>query len=348
MPDDVIPEVTEQVPETPAPDLPTDEADGFASKKDDDVDENIEGLEEPIVPEKKPAKRGPKKKAAKAAEPEPEVDPELTETLDDDAEPEDDVKEDAETDDTDEADEDVIRGKELVAEQEKEEADRKAADEARKAEKVETGGYNPFHERQDAAGIEFFKGVMPEGLFPDKVTLKDGTELDFKAVLENDPEIPVMVAIIANNLIRQMIANKFLVTNADLDGMNETIDNRLFTRTVTNRTDGVPNAQKIYSDPAFKKWTGEQPKEIQALMRSSDPYDHIRVFKRYLGKAGLDDAKKNVVSLDEKRKVAKDKIDGVLKNTVRSKSAKPKGTVLSQREEEAAGFNSEDADDDYL
>ena len=342
MPDDVITEVTEQAVETPVPDLPADEAAGFASKKDDDVDENIEGLDQPeVVPEKKPAKRA--KKAAKA----PEVIPEVVETPVEEAETEE-PEEEVETETNEETDEDITRGKELVAEQEKAEVDRKATEEAQRVEKVEAGGYNPFDERQNAEGIEFFKGVIPKGLFPDTVTLKDGTELDFKSVLENDPEIPVMATIIANNLIRQMIANKFLVTHADIAGMNDNIDNRLFVRTVTNRADGVPSAQKIYNDPAFKKWSGEQPKEIQALMKSSDPYDHIRVFKRYLGKAGLEAAGKKVVDLDEKRRTAKGNIDAVLKNTIRSKSAKPKGTTLSPREEEAEGFSSKDDDADYL
>jgi len=342
MPDDVTTEVTEQAVETPAPDLPADEAAGFVSKKDDDIDENIEGLYQPeVVSEKKPVKRA--KKAAKA----PEVIPEVVETPGEETEDEE-LEEDAETEPDEESDEDIARGKELVAEQERAESARRAAEEAQRVAKVDAGGYDPFNERQNAEGIEFFRSVIPKGLFPDTATLKDGTELDFKGMLDTEPEIPVMAAIIANNLIRQMIANKFLVTHADLEGMNDAFDNRLFTRTVTNRADGVPNARKIYNDPAFRKWVPEQPKEIQALMRSSDPYDHIRVFKRYLGKAGLETAGKKVVDLDEKRKTAKGNIDAVLKNTIRSKTAKPKGTTLSHREEEAEGFSSKDDDADYL
>jgi len=331
--DDVIIEETPVTEQEEKPDLPADEAAGFASEKDDDIDEGTEGLTDPDekIPE---TDKEPEKKPEKKPEKDPEAEEEDTDT-----------KEDVDTDE--EEDEDIARGKDVIAEEEKTAAEKKIAEDAEKAEKRETGGYNPFRERHDAESIEFFKGVIPEGIFPDKVTLKDGTDLDFKGVLENDPEIPVMVTVIANNIIRQLMANKVLATHDDLDAAAEAVDNILFERTVTNRFDGVPDAKKIYQAPEFKKWVGEQPKEIQALMKSSNPYDHIRVFKRYLNKSGLESADKTVAEVDKKRKAAKERADGILKSTVRSKSAKPKGATLTPREEEKEGFNSKEDDDDF-
>ena len=339
MPDDKAVEVTEQI------ETAKDESTAFSAEPEDELeDTSLEGLDQPekdadkkeVVPDKK----------------DDVVDPDKVEKVEAKAEPK--AKEEAETDpDKDEkagdeeTDEDVDRGKEVLEAQEKADADAAAAAEAIKTEKIETGGYDPHNEVNNPETIEFIKGIIPKGLFPDTVTLKDGTELDFKSVLDNDPEIPVMIAAIANNIIKQMVVNKYLATHDDLKGVNESVDNRLFLRTITNKNDGVPNARDIYQDAKFKTWFREQPKEIQALMKSPDPYDQIRVFKRYLNKSGLEVANKKVKELDDKKKAGKEKFDAIHKTTVKSKG-KPSGSALNPRDEEVAGFTEKSKDDDDI
>ena len=336
MPDDKAVEVTEQI------ETASDEAAAFSVGPEDELeDTSLEGLDQPekdAEPDKKEDVVDPDK--AKKDETDDKTD---KVGLDKDEKTGD---EEVATEELD-TDEDVDRGKEVLEAQEKADADAAAAAEAIKTEKIETGGYDPHNEVNNPETIEFIKGIIPKGLFPDTVTLKDGTELDFKSVLDNDPEIPVMIAAIANNIIKQMVVNKYLATHDDLKGVNESVDNRLFLRTITNKNDGVPNARDIYQDAKFKTWFREQPKEIQALMKSPDPYDQIRVFKRYLNKSGLEVANKKVKELDDKKKAGKEKFDAIHKTTVKSKG-KPSGSALNPRDEEVAGFTEKSKDDDDI
>uniref|UniRef100_A0A6H1ZLE8 Uncharacterized protein n=1 Tax=viral metagenome TaxID=1070528 RepID=A0A6H1ZLE8_9ZZZZ len=336
MPDDVTTEVTEQI-ETAG-----DESAAFSAEPESDVleDTNLEGLDQPeksAEPDKKDDTVDPDK-ADKDTKADPDKDKAGKEKTGD--------EEEVETEELD-ADEDVARGKEVLEAQEQADADAAAVAAAKKTEKIESGGYDPRNEVNGLEQIEFMKGAIPPGLFPDTVTLKDGTVLDFKNIIDTDPEIPVMIATIANNIIKQMVVNKYLATHHDLDSFNESVDNRLFLRTITNKVDGVPKAREIYQDPKFKTWFGEQPKEIQALMKSPDPYDQIRVFKRYLNKSGLEKAGGKVAEIDGKRKKDKSTFDKIHKTTVKSKG-KPSGSALNPREDELAGFTEKSKDDDDI
>jgi len=349
MPDDEKTEVTEQID-----DNPKDEAAEFSSETEADEleDTGFEGLDKSEETDKTDATDAAKKAADEADKAES-----------DKAEPDDKKDETDKSDEADEEeepgedDEDVTRGKEILEAEEKAEADKKAASEAEKVQKEEDGAYSPFTESWGDEQIKFFSGVIPPNLFPDTALMRDkdgnvvkdaegnDVSLDFKGVFENEPELPLMIVGIANNIIRQLIANGYLATTHDVAGVNESIDNRLFLRTLTNKTDGVPKAQEIYRDESFKKWMGEQPKEIQALMKSPDPYDHIRVFKRYLNSEKIAEAKDKVVKLDDKRKKSKETFDAVHKSTVKSKG-KPGKSSLTPRDEEMEGFTSKDDDDD--
>ena len=250
----------------------------------------------------------------------------------------------------DDDDDDIKRGREIISENEKAEtaaASQKQAAATDTAQSQQAPAYDPLTEQHDAKSIDFFKGVIPKGLFPkEPITLADGTELDFNSVIENEPEIPVMVAIIANNIVKQMVKNGYLATTDSTTSIRSEVDNKLFVRTLTNKVDGVPNARQIYADPKFKEWFGKEPKEVQALLRSEDPYDHIRVFKRFINKSGKDAADSKVVAIDKKRAEMKANFDGLHKTTVRSKG-KPKGSAMTPREEELEGFSSKDEDDDF-
>lgn len=309
MPDDIL-EVTEQ-----APDVPADEGVAFA-EKDEEVIDNAEPSETLDVEDE-----------PKSVEKEIE-------------EPTEKSKEIEETEDVEE-DEDTLRGKELLEEEERLAAEQRAAYQAARVQPQE--GYNPFSEANTDSDIEFFRTVIPPKLLPDTAKLKDGTELNFGSIIESEPEIPVMIAVIANNLIRQMIANKYIATHEDLNGTKQTFDNQLFIRTVTNEANGVPDAPRIARDPKFQEWLAKQPKEIQVLRKSRNPKDHIRMFKRYLNNAGLEKAKATVKDIDDKRKEKKKTFDAIHKTTVKSKG-KPGETAQSARDEELAGFNSNDDD----
>lgn len=329
MPEDTTEEVSEQEG-LEKPDIPADETAAFVSEED--IDDGIEGLEQPEEKVDTDKKDDPDKKVDEKPG---ELDKEGDEVDADKG------------DEDDELDEDITRGKELLVEQEKAEADQKALDQANRQTRADAGAYDPLTEKHDAKSIEFFKSVIPENLLPETVTLEDGTELDFGDVIKDTPEIPVMISIIANNIVRQMIANKYLATTEDIAGLDNNFNNRLFLRTVTNKQDGVPDAKKIYNSPEFKKWVPEQSKEVQALFKSSNPNDHIRGYKRFLNKSGIEDAKKKIDEIDSKRKKGKEKFDGIHKTTIKSKKGKPGKSSLDPRDEVLAGFNEKDDDDDF-
>lgn len=329
MPDDEVKTtVTEQAPVETVPDNPADEALGFKTSKADKAEDAHGDFAEGFQPEK--AEKPVKGKAEKAEA-----------TTDDKAES--DLEEAPEEDE--ETDEDIKRGKEILDAEEKAKADDQARKDASRQPAAEPPKYNPFVEKNDEKTVRHFRNVIPQGLLPDVATLDDGTELHFKDLFDAEPEIPVMAVAIAKNVVEQLVANKYLATQSAIREIEQSFENRLFLMQVTNRNDGVPDAIKIANDPKFKKWQAEQPKAVQALFNSTDPLDHIRGFKRFLGASGLKAAGDKVVSLDKKKAEAKANFDAVYKTTIRSKG-KPKGAVLSPKEEEAEGFASKEGDDD--
>lgn len=328
MPDDVT-TVTEQKTE-PVPDNPADEALGFKTDKADRAEDAHGDFAEGFEPEKveKPVKvKSEKIEAPSEDKAEEETEPEET------------SEEDEETD------EDLKRGKEILDAEEKAKADEQARKDAQRPPAPIQPKYNPFVEKNDEKTVRHFKSVIPTGLLPDTATLEDGSVLDFKGIFETEPEIPVMAVAIANNVVEQLVANNYLATQSVIREIEQSFENKLFIMRVTNAYDGVPDAVKIANDPKFQKWQAEQPKAVQALFNSTDPLDHIRGFKRFLGASGLKAATDKVVSLDKKKAEAKANFDAVYKTTIRSKG-KPKGSALSPKEEEAEGFASKDGDDD--
>ena len=325
MPDDEkITEQEETVEETP--DTPADEALAFESDDDDkdNKEPGLEGLEKPDeTPEedKKPDEK-----------PEEDSDEESSE-------------EESEEESEEDPDEDAKRGKDLIADEEKAAIEKKETEEAEKKTTQDGDVYSPRTTAKTAEQVEFFSGVIPKGFFPETVELKDGTLLDFGQTAKDQPEIPIMAAAIAHNIVEQMIESGNLMTNHDVEKIMEDMDNRFFLSTVTNTYDGVPKAQEIFKSSEFEAWVDKQSKEIQVLKRSNDPYDHIRLFKRYLKKEGLDDAKGKIIEIDDKRKNSKKKFDSIHKTTVKSKG-KVKGSSMTARELEEDGFNSKDDDDD--
>lgn len=317
MPEDIIEEVSEleeieEDPEKEVPETEHDETSAFESDNTEAEKAEESGIE---VPKEEPEGE------IKAEEEEKEGEEEELES---------------------EEDEDIARGKELIDETaavKKEIEERETKEEAKEE-------YSPFTVKYTREDIETFQNVIPENLLPDTAILPDGTELDFKEVLE--PEIPIAAAAIANNIVQQLVANGYLVSGEQLQAVNQAFDDKLFIRTLTNKADGVPKALEIYKSDGFKAWFKDQGAEITALMDSGDPKDHIRVFKRFLGQAGKDEADEKIKKIDGKRKKAKEKFDAIHKTTVKNKGPAKKKSGVSPEDEERAGFDEKDSDDDFF
>ncbi len=344
MPEDQKPSVSEDPTETPpvdaAPDTEYDEEKAFGAETKEDEAEAL-GVEVGELEEKETRsaeeieadavveKEADAKAKLEAAEtPEEKVERETAEA---------EAKAKLEADE--ETDEDIIRGQELLDSAEKEgvKAKEEAKEEPPPPEDVE---YLPSQHSNTAENMEFFTTAVPKKLLPEEpITLKDGTELDFGYYQKENPEFAPGVAAITKNIIDQMIANGALV-GADV---YEHVDNQLFFRTVAK---SVKNHHEVYASENFKKWLPDQPEAIQALMKSKDPEDTVRVFSRFLNKEGLKEAKEKVVDIDKKRAAKKEKFDALHKSTVKSKRASKKSAVSNEALEEE-GFTSTEDDDDF-
>lgn len=264
------------------------------------------------------------------------------EESEDEAEEEELEEKDEESDEEEsEEDADVKRGKEIIDKEAKAQAELEAAEKAEKEKKVENPT-PPSARKLDARTVEWYKSVIPPNFLPENVTLSDGSVLDFSSL----PEVPVAAAAVAHNIVSQMIHNGYLMTSSDFNKLTTNMNYRFFMASLTNSYDGIPNVQEIASSEGFKKWLPEQPKEIQALQRSMDYKDHVKLFKRYLNDAGIKEAKGKIDKIDETRKEKKKQFDGIHKTTVKSKG-KAKASSVSPREEELEGFTSKDNDDDF-
>jgi hypothetical protein len=324
MPDDEI--ITEQGKDVE--DTPTDESSAFNEESETDELED-QGL---IDTDKEPEKD----KDPDEEEDEPEEDP------DEEEEPEKDP------DDEEEEDEDLVRGKELLEDEEKKQKEHDDLIKELQGDKEDDTVVHPLDKSFNEKDISFIASeAVPKGLLPDSVELPNGTTLDFKGFIQANPEVPVMIAAYAHNIVEQMIANGVIMTEQNMSNLSNTLNNKLFINSLTNSADGVPNAQEIYKSEGFQKWFKDQDDNIKALMRSSDYKDHARVFKRYLKQSNLKDADKKIKEIDDKQKEAKKVYDDIHKSTVKNKKPKAKATSLSPREEETEGFNSDDDDDDF-
>lgn len=272
-------------------------------------------------------------------------DEQVSDDTEDKSEP--DSEQDTESSD-DEEDEDLKRGKAILDAEEQERAEKERLENERREQEQakETPHANKLvGERFEQHHFEALKNFIPQNLFPkEPVKLSDGTELDFKTLVTDYPELPFYVSAIANNLVRQMTESGFLVSNEaaqqQLSKVHETMDQRTFSMTVTHPEYGVPKAAEIADSQEFKDWYSKEKPEIQALGKSKDPWDHIRMFKRYLNKEVLGNAKAEVEKKDEQRRKKKDNFDAVHKTTIKSKGKR--SSFVNPEDEEAAAFNSED------
>lgn len=328
MPDDIIDqEVAEQddpKDETAAFNEDSDEKDEFG--KDIDVKDEVDD-----EPEEKEVEEH-EKKEEKAEE--------------DEEEPE---KEEPESEE-DEDDDDIKRGKELIAKKEQEEAEQKEKEEAEKAEHDEPESADLRNEKFEIKDLETLHSHIPKNLLPKgEIELEDGTKLNFDEVVKDYPEMPMMIGAVANNMIRQLIDKEFLMSYEKFDQeANRFLDNyekNMFVRTVTHPEYGVPNADEIAKSDEYVKWFKALPDSLRALNDSSNPWDHIRLLKRYINKDAIATAEKEVAEKETKRKAAKDTFDKVHKSTVKSKG-KPQTKTSDSPSDEDEAFNSDEKDED--
>ncbi len=277
-----------------------------------------------------------------AAAKEPTQDEQDKEPEKEDADADESAEDEEKADETeDESDEDLKRGKEILDAKKAEEEQRAQSDtEEKQPDEPEDLRKESF----TADTVTKIAEYVPKNLLPESVKLPDGTELDFKTVMADYPEIPHIVAAYANNIIRQMVNNGFLVSGNRLQDFDKTIDRRSFIRTVTHPQYGVPQADKIVKSDEYKAWVEKQPPEIQVLRESGNPFDMIRVLKRFQGQGILGDAKADAEKADKQRQEKKAAFDSAHKTTKKNKGtpSKPKTEAVDSKAEEMEAFLSDD------
>jgi hypothetical protein len=269
-----------------------------------------------------------------------------SESVDESAEKDTDESEGAEDDETDE---DVKRGKEIIeqqkADQERAEKEQQEKEAAKADEKPVPPDLRSESFTPDV--VKNLAGFVPKNLLPKgDVELEDGTTLNFDDIVNDYPGLPLMITAISNNIVRQMVQTGFLVSEgrykSDTENFQKGINQREYERIVTHPVYGIPEAKKIIQGDEFKKWIGDQPDEIKALYEvSNNPWDLVKVIKRFKGTELLGGSKEKADAHDKKRKGNKEIFDGVHRSTVKSKGA-PKQSRLSGKEEEAAAFYGDD------
>ena len=281
MPDDIIEEVTEQVPEEP---VVTEEETGEQDAMDAFGDEEAEKK-----PEEKPAEE--------AEEPSEEVVEEAVEEEEEPAE--------------EELDEDETRGKELL------EAEEKAAEDAKAKEVAPETSSAPAKVPYTPDDIKLFSQFGDISLFPEGTVDVNGVTLDIRQHLEDFPEARAVSGIVAKGIVDRMIENKVLVTSEAITDLKQELANERY----RDKVDSIlgSDSAKIWNDKKFQEYKEKAPKEVQALFRSPEPGDAARGFKRFLNASGMEKAGKKVAELDSKRAEAKKKADAIYKTTVRAK-----------------------------
>ena len=250
------------------------------------------------------------------------------------------------SEESEEVDEDEKRGQEIIDKEAQAEKDAKEAEEAERkrieAEEAEREAKEtpPSYSNED---IKVFHGVVPDARFPEIALIGD-VEYPLREYVTENPEIKTVSTIVSKMVVDTLINNKYIpsfqVMQAEIASLREEIGNQRFLDKVTSE---VPKAVEIRNSKDFQGWEKKQPEKVQALIRSTDPMDHVRLFKRFLNAQGLDAAGKKVTEIDRKRADAKAKADAIYKTTVRSKTqAKPGLKTLSPEDEARAGFEEDD------
>lgn len=329
MPDDE--KITEQ--ETSPPDTEYDEESAFSDDSDND-----EIMERPVheVKEEGADQAGEGDKGEEG----------------DEGKPEGEAKE-GETGEEGEDDEDIRRGRELLGEDSKKEGEE--GEEGKGDKETQEGAQEPaadltveqfresiFHAKHTPDSIKEMVSYIPENLLPDEVTLEDGTVCDFVELREENPGLIPAITAVAHNIVMQMVANNYLQTTEGMMAM-------LNERDLTHPQYGVPKAREIERSNEFKAWLDKQPKEIQALHKSDDTFDRLRVFRRFVNKEVLGEAKERADQHDERARDSKGRFVAVHKSTVKSAPKKPTGpTSEGGPDAERDAFYSDDDDDDFI
>lgn len=348
MPDEET--VTQEAPATD-----TDLADGIGSQEDEQA--AFDSEEEPSVgaglvppdekPDTKPVKDEKLHENTESEENKPD-DKENKPAKSDQQEGEPDNEEDDD-------DEDLKRGKELldaIKEKEAAEAAKKedaptetTRDDAEKQAKHQRIS-QVYNQSWDEKSIkDTLLKVIPPNLFPkDPVKLEDGSTLDFGTVMEEVPELPSMIAMMAHNVIEQMVATGYLVGNdrysKDVEKYMGAVDQRIFTNTIINR---IPKAREIVSSTEFQEWAPKQKPELQALWKSNSPLDRVAFINRFLNREVIGKTKVKNKELETKRSSEKKNFDSI--HAARKKPSQKTGTpssAMTPEEQELEGFMGDD------
>ena len=332
MPDD-IEEVTE--PENPEETQPEEVVDAVADpaepvepepgEEEEDESDEAEAFGEddeatPVNPEEE--------------EPEPEPEEEKGEPgLDAEEEPED-------------LDEDDLRGKELLEQEQEQklEEDRKSQEEAaeRQRQLQERGrAADPQAPAPiDAATAKIYHDVLPDSLIPDTVDV-DGKTLDLKGYLEDFPESRVLSALAADKVVIELVKQGLLMTAKQHEQALQDAENRIYNYIFSERVqEDVPKAFDISESPEFKEWHKTAKPETQALFRSANPRDHVRGLKKYMAEQGLAEAKEKKTGKTSAARTRKTKHDDLHKTTLKSRKAG--AYTLTPEDEEREAFESEE------
>lgn len=158
-----------------------------------------------------------------------------------------------------------------------------------------------------------------------------------KAYLQEFPEVEKIVEKRAKQIVSDLVNQGALVTPDQIAPVSETLVGTVtmlaqlyFQNELLER---MPDALKIARSKDYQEWINKQSPAIQALNRSLNPEDALKVLNYYKE----DMAKKRVEKHDAEAKKKAEKVNRVLSYTARSKPKKSK-TVVEPEDEFAAAF----------
>lgn len=326
MPDDVKEQVAEQ-----------DETKETAEKETVETEEVVETEEE----EEEFSDAFAEASVEKTAETTKETEEEKTEETEEEEAEETTEKEDKDKDKEEvdeEADAAEKRGESIIKDKEKEAADAEAARKKEEAEaaRAEESKIIPFSEED----IHIFAGLVQEGELPNEVTI-NGEKVSLKDYNKDNPEIPIIAGVVAQNMLQRLVSQGILVTGKQHEGKIEKLKQDLMSHIFDlNVLRQVPDAYEIVDSKGYQEWKDKvASKNVVALLESTNPNDMTIALKRY--KKYEVEKKAEAAKAEKDKKIAdeKKKHDEIHSSTLRSKALGRKTSKASSKDDEDSEYS---------
>lgn len=250
------------------------------------------------------------------------------------------VKKDEEGEPTEEEEE--LRGKSILEQQEAEEKQTRAEQERAEAERREheareQAGKPPKYIPISQADADVYLQMASPELFKGQTIKIGDSEVALDEYVADNPEVTVIAGALINNFLSALVQKGLIATK---DTVSQTIsehmrgaEEKAFIMDI--RLHGVKDPVALSKHEKFPEWYKGQKPSIQALFRSKEASDHALGWKRFQRDLKLPGAEKKA-EVDAKAREVKEKKDALFGSTIRSGQPSKRSAVEDDYD---AGFD---------